>query len=491
MKRANKKLKYLSGLFILFVIVVSSVFHYRIQIIDALNETPQSSFDIKISTLRIIFEPVFGPLLFFNRGLYALEELLFTLYCVLILFLIYSLFKLVTKERAVKKRYLLNQISNLPFIIGLWFATFIIIIFLSAYLPSNTITNNSPNTILVNTHSHSQFSHDGLISQENLWKWHKKNSFDAFFITEHNNHDRIIDFVTAQRNGDYPTHPLVIAGEEFSGTNHLSLLGLKRNFNTEGYTDQTAIDSTRGNRGTILVNHWFDGEHMTLEYYNNLGVDGFEIENTATDKACNREVYERIKNFCKSNNLLMVGGVDFHGYGNVCSLWNAMEIPDWHNLEMQEKEEAILDIIKNRDQSKLKVLKYDDRPYYKKEHLFWRPFATLFNYFRTLNIWQVLSWILWTVLIVTLNSKIKDSDKLKQIITWNKTLPVAAVLSSLFLLVLAAFYHAESVKLGGTDNDVYKEYNIILIFVGTALFLYSGVIAWFRLFRQNKYHLSQ
>jgi len=214
-------------------------------------------------------------------------------------------------------------------------------------LPNNTIVNNAENTILVNTHSHTEFSHDGLISQEGLWEWHKRNGFDAFFITDHNNHDYTYDFVQAQRNNKFPNEPLVMCGEEFSGSNHLSMLGLKAKFSTKGFSDSTAINLTHAGRGTVIVNHWFDGEQMSLEYYKNLGVDGFEIENTALERTYNRKVYQKIKTFCESHNLVMNGGVDFHGYGNACSLWNAFEIPGWQNLDPASKEAAILEIIKN------------------------------------------------------------------------------------------------------------------------------------------------
>ncbi|MDZ7605591.1 MAG: hypothetical protein U5K79_08375 [Cyclobacteriaceae bacterium] len=72
----------------------------------------------------------------------------------------------------------------------------------------------------------------------------------------------------------------------------------------------------------------------------------FEIENTATDKRYNREVYHRIKTFCENNGLIMNGGIDFHGYGSVCTLWNAFEIPGWKNMNFQAKEEAILTSLK-------------------------------------------------------------------------------------------------------------------------------------------------
>ena len=400
MRKLNSIPKITILVIVLVIIVLSTLLHFPIQIIDALTLEALPEFDIHISIWRILMEPVMGILLFFNRSTYAIEENEFVLYWVLIFFMIYSLIRIFTvKNKQKRKKLIISQLVNLPIVIGLWFTYFVVILFLSRFFPSNTIVNNSNDSILVTTHAHTEFSHDGLISQENLWKWHKYNNFDAFFITDHNNHNKTLDFVKEQRKGTFPIEPFVMCGEEFSGINHLSLLGLKRKFDTRKYSDERVIDSVRANGGVILVNHWFDGEKKSLQFFKDMGVDGFEIENTATETSYDRSVYQKIKKYCENNNLIMNGGLDFHGYGNVCSIWNAMEIPGWKKLDPTGKEETILNVIKAKDQSKLKVLLYSDRPYYTTEYLFFSPVITFFNYFRTLNFYQVLSWLFWTLLI--------------------------------------------------------------------------------------------
>ncbi len=471
-----------------FIVVLSTFFHYPIQIIDALTLEALPDFDIQISIWRILFEPILGLMLFFNRGIFSLEENIFVLYWVLIIFIVYTFIKFITtKDKKGRKKFITSQLINLPLVVGLWFLYFVIVIFMSKYLPNNTIVNNSADTILVTTHSHTEFSHDGLISQNDQWEWHKKNNFDAFFITDHNNHSKTLDFVNAQRKGEFPIEPLVMCGEEFSGTNHLSLLGLKRKFNTKEYSDERVIDSVRANGGVVLVNHWFDGERKTLDFFKDLGVDGFEIENTATERSYNRKVYHQIKEFCESNKLIMNGGLDFHGYGNVCSIWNGMEIPGWKKLDPVEKEVAILNVIRNRDQSKLKVLLYTDRPYYTTDYLFLRPIINIFNYFRTLQIFQVLSWIFWILFIYFLRMKIVRSKELSNnnALT-NRIIPLMGVLSAIFMLVLAMVYYAKADELAGTENHVFTEYSEILFYTGVIFLIYTGLVSYFRIFKKSK-----
>jgi PHP domain len=468
----NMKKTSIPSIIILMIIVLSTLFHYTIHIEDALTLEILPEFGISISIWRILSEPIMGLILFFNRILYSIDELYFTLVWALLVFIFYSIIKLLIIIEE-KKKFIISQIINLPLIFGMAFTVFVFIIFIP--LPNNTIINNSAKSVLVATHSHSEYSHDGLISQLGLWQWHKRNGFDAFFITEHNNHNRTLDFVEAQRKNEFPIAPLVMCGEEYSGTNHLSLLGIKRKFSTTDYADSTIIDSVQGNNGAVLVNHWFDGKRMSLEYYKNIGVDGFEIENSATERVYDRTIYREIKEYCKRNDLIMNGGSDFHGYGNFCSIWNAFEIPNWDNLDPDSKEKAILNIIKTNNQDKLKVLIYKDRPFYDSNNLFFSPLFTFFNYFRTLNIYQVISWIFWVILFAVIKNKLNSSQKFKQWVSVNKLIPIFSLLSSLFMLILGLVYYLRIENIIGF-TEMYEEYSTVLFYVGAALSLYSSII---------------
>ncbi|NOY37339.1 MAG: PHP domain-containing protein [Chlorobi bacterium] len=472
-----------AGIILAVILLISLLLHYPVRILDALTQEPVAGYGIRISPWRIIFEPFLGLLLYFNRSLYALSEVPWALVWLFSFYFIFILWKgFATGKRQERKKWLTARMVDIPLIIGGLFIIFLLLIFIR--LPGNTIVNHTPDTVLVTTHCHTEYSHDGLIPQKKLWKWHKRNGFDAFFITDHNHHDKTLDFMKAQRNGDFEIEPLVMCGEEFSGTNHLSLLGLKRKFSTHGFPDSVAVDSTKASGGAVIVNHWFDGEHKTLEYYRDLGVDGFEIGNTATDRYYDRKIYNKIKSFCLENHLIMNGGLDFHGYGNVCSLWNAFEIPGWHQMSPEEQEESILHILKTRDQGKLKVLLYNDRPYYEKKNLFFRPGFTFFNYFRTLNILQILSWIFWMAIVTWLTLRISARNESESGNLFGKIVPVSAMAGALFMLGLGLIYYIKAGRLADF-NDVYKEYSTLLFYAGIAFLIYSTLVTYFRLMKRR------
>jgi succinate-acetate transporter protein len=123
---------------------------------------------------------------------------------------------------------------------------------------------------------------------------------------------------------------------------------------------------------------------------------------------------------------------------------------------------------------------YTDRPYYTNSYLFWSPIFTLFNYFRTLNVVQVLSWIFWILLLAFINSKISNNEELKYKITVNKLIAVAGIASALFMLWLGFSYHTEIQNVLNSDNDVYEEYSTILFYAGSAFLIYSAIITFFR-----------
>jgi hypothetical protein len=465
---------------IIIIAFLAFFFHLDIHIIDALTLDTVPGFDVHIPILRILFEPILGLLLYLNRSLYPLQELPITFFWILVFYIVLSLvkvFKVATS--AYRRRAVLRFLGNLPLLIGICFSIFVVILFL--VLPNNTILNNTQDEVLVATHAHTEFSHDGLISQEKMWSWHKRNGFDAFFITDHANHKKTLEFSTKQRNGQFPMEPLIMVGQEHSGSNHMSLLGLNGKFETKGKPDSLIVALVQRHGGAVIINHWFDGKGNEKEFYKDLGADGFEIENVGKELYYDREVFKGLKRFCEDNKLLMIGGLDFHGYGRACGIWNAFKIPNWHQMDADKKEKSILEILRNRDQSRVKVLMYQDRPFYSGENLLFQPFLTLVNYFRTLNFWQVLSWAIWLILFQLLWNYRRE-----HFIPMHKRMALAGMLSALFLIVLGLYYMVRGNAVKGYSK-VFTEYSSLLLVIGSIFMVFSLLTIYFRFFKKMKH----
>lgn len=463
---------------ILIIAFLALFFHLDIHIVDALSLKPVPEYDIHIPMVRLLFEPVLGPLLYLNRAIYPLQELPIALLWILGLYVCLGLIRIYIVAASFRRQAALRFLGNLPLLIGICFSIFIVILFIR--LPNNTIVNNTSDEILVTTHAHTEYSHDGLISQEKMWAWHKRNGFDAFFITEHANHKKTLGFAAKQRNKQFPIAPLIMTGQEHSGSNHMSLLGLNGAFETKDKEDSLIVDLTKRYGGAVIVNHWFDGKGNDKEFYKDLGADGFEIENVGKELYYDRALFKELKKFCEDNGLLMLGGLDFHGYGRACGIWNAFQIPNWHQMDPDEKEKSILGIIRDRDQTRVRVLMYRDRPFYTGDNLWFQPFITLINYFRTLNFWQVLSWALWLVLFQLLRNYQKE-----HFIPWHKRMALTGMLGALFLIVLGLYYMVRGNAVRGYSK-VFSEYSSLLLTIGAIFMVYSLLAIYFRFFRKMK-----
>jgi len=479
MNRVPKKIIPHSGLIVLIILmgVLSVFFHRSIEIIDALSSESVPGFGIHISVWRILFEPFTGPLLYYLRADQPLLEFAILFLWIIVFSLIFNLLRLFLPAKKAQENRgahgLVLWLKSLLLIVATWLGLLWLIIYLP--LPANTIVNQNEETILINTHSHTEFSHDGIISTKRLQEWHKKNGFDAFFITDHNHHKHTMEAVRAQDQGSYPEKPLMIIGEEFSGSNHMTLLGLKRNFITRGLSDQQVIDSTHEDQGVVIVAHWFDGERESIPFFLDMGVDGFEIINQGSGLQYEQRIFSAITEACFSNNLIMTGVADYHGYGSSCFAWTALEIPDWHQMDPAHKREAIMQVFRSRDMSRIRVLIYHDRNVFDRSRVLLSPIYTFVSYFRTLKVLQLLSWFLWMILLRILRSWL--AKRTKGSISY-RCIQALAVISGIFLFISGILFRLKAPGLSGY-NDIYAEYSTYLLCGGAFIMIYSFLLLFF------------
>ena len=91
--------KYFVAILIVVIAVLAFVFPYQIYIQDAITLENAQEFGIQISNWRIVFEPILGLLTFFNRSIYALEELNVLLYWIVGYYLLITIIRLFSSKR--------------------------------------------------------------------------------------------------------------------------------------------------------------------------------------------------------------------------------------------------------------------------------------------------------------------------------------------------------------------------------------------------------
>ncbi|MEW6040641.1 MAG: hypothetical protein AB1633_03895 [Elusimicrobiota bacterium] len=278
------------------------------------------------------------------------------------------------------------------FLIPLIFITTVLLL-ITFIPPKYKLLNKNPNLLLVDFHSHTSFSHDGLATPLRSALWHKKHNFDFFFVTDHseNKYFEIIKSDPELRSNIFP-------GEEVSDKNgtHLLILGLETPLPVDLRNTETTkiVSYVHKTGGAVVVAHWWHKINSSMEDLKNAGIDGFEIyghEVTPLTKFTQNKIIE----FCRKNNLAMLGGSNWHGWGTRNDVWtifrNRQTLPEKNPgkkiiqflIDGKIDNFSTLFIQKNEPEGLLKIV--------------FEPFYGLFYYFLGLDFFQGLIWCMWII----------------------------------------------------------------------------------------------
>ena len=134
-----------------------------------------------------------------------------------------------------------------------------------------------------------------------------------------------------------------------------------------------------------------------------------------------------------------------------------------------------MQVLRDRDMTRIRVLLYNDRDVFDRSRVLLSPLYTFVSYFRTLELLQVLSWILWLILLSILSSKLLS--RVKGSVSY-KTLQAAALMSGIFLLGNGTLFYFKA--RGLTEyNEIYAEYSTLLLSGGALILIYSLLLIFF------------
>ncbi len=136
-----------------------------------------------------------------------------------------------------------------------------------------------------------------------------------------------------------------------------------------------------------------------------------------------------------------------------------------------------MQVLRDRDMTRIRVLLYHDRFVFDRSRVLLSPLYTVVNYFRTLKVRQVLSWLLWLVLLAIVRTRL--ANRIKASVSY-RTMQALALASSLFLLTNGILLNVKSRKLI-EYNDIYTEYSSLLLMCGAGLLIYSFILIFIEL----------
>jgi len=421
--------------------------------LHALSLEPLQGFIVKISPLSSILEPFVGlPTYLASVQNPVLQGISVIIWIAAVYILWQALFrKPIALWQGIRRLVLLIVIGCC-----------IVFYMLLAPFPAVRLVPQDKDMILIDLHSHTYFSYDGLASPEENAMWHIKHNFSAWFITDHwkvHNSEFLENLSRAT-----PFTTVVLGGEEVSdnSANWFVVLGGNTSFSGSRWlAPKELIARAHSERGIVIAARWWK-MYTPLKDLIAAGVDGFEAVNAGHPSLSNAKRLDLLR-VSRTYPLIILSSSDWHGWGNFCWTWNALKIPGWQNMTNEEKRAAIFSALKDKKPEILPIL-YGRKELQGKWRIIFSPFICCFYYFSSLKIFGLLSWIVWGIFIAALaRSRL-----------WPYCFPIIIGIGGLLLFIKGWRYILLAFKVPST---IVLPLGVALMIIGTELLFYIFIPA--------------
>ncbi|MFW9873732.1 MAG: PHP domain-containing protein [Candidatus Thorarchaeota archaeon] len=301
------------------------------------------------------------------------------------------------------------------------------IILISTPVPHNKITLIVPledDEFLFDFHVHTTYS-DGWITVEERIKWYMKQGISGAAFSDH---DNLRGAKVAQKYvKDHGLDFVVFIAEEWTDNEneiHLNIFGLFEEIvPPQSYTPggpiamniSNTISYVKANGGYVTVNHYNYvpnpnggfGVPYTLDQLRDWGVDGFEI----VDGGIYGGKYKQIRDYCLSKNLTCIGGSDIHTNEDL-NTFIKLRLANPTDFSVTN----IFESLKNNMHEVIAINFNPEIVDFPKDlnDVGFYVLEDYINYLLNIDVFQALSWIIWSALVYLTfyfsYSKIKKVD---------------------------------------------------------------------------------
>ncbi|MCM8761809.1 MAG: glycosyltransferase family 39 protein [Candidatus Omnitrophica bacterium] len=266
----------------------------------------------------------------------------------------------------------------------------------------------SYDTVLIDLHSHTIYSHDGIGTPSYNLQWHKNYGFHCWAVTDHKNVyvGAILQEDIIKRNS-LPV-AVIPAQEIYLKGIYLNLLGIEKDVNPKEFDDlKELVDTVHSYGGAVIVPHiWSEKKsRISLEEIAAAGVDGFEIVGISS-VPLTREKQRKIIELCRRKKKVMISGTNWHGWNNLCNVWTSFKVDNWNNLAPEERKEIVVEAIRKEEIDRFRVITYHYN--YAPKNIIFTPFTWVYSYISSLDKVQRFFWIFWVVLLYLVFTLIKE-----------------------------------------------------------------------------------
>lgn len=357
-------------------------------LLNAATYAPAIGFKLVIPGLKYFFEPFIGIPLYLSTTHSIRAESISLFVWGLLFVLSYS---------TVKKRYSKIPVYIAAYILG--FSLFAVYMLFTPFPLLRAVSENKA-YCLIDPHSHTFYSHDGLVTPAQNIRYHVNQGFTGWYVTEHYN----ISGAIAEQNLTLMTPYKSMIGEEVrvNGDAHFFLtLGLTTPVSAQDITSVSALTRAvhRQDGAVVLALWWLDGK-IDLERYIKDGVDAFEIANAGHKQRLDASVRHMASLVSEQYRMPLIASSDWHGWGNYAYTWTAFKIPGASQFNSSDLNEKIISMLRSKQVNDIIPIIYDyPHQYWGTLRFILAPFFDFYYYFSTLPLKGYLSWIIWSLLL--------------------------------------------------------------------------------------------
>lgn len=290
---------------------------------------------------------------------------------------------------------------------------------LTSHFPNWSIAKDNPGVVVADLHSHSIYSHDGVIAASSNMLLHKQRGYDLVAFTEHVNPWGPYTVNYSKGEG----LAVALAGIEipvyYGGNFYLIALGMERNTplpNGLAWSKGTRHPMAPKHLPSYLWNvqkfidvvHSHHGIVFTVAFHLNAsdvaalaesGVDGFEYINFGHPPLTD-EVRQALPMAQQRFGVALLACNDWHGWTGALNVWTLIYPAAGSGLSSPD--EVTLAALRGHDTRDIvPAVAYPVHPMSWQE-LVAAPLTAVYAYGRTISGWQLLSWWLWAALLTVM-----------------------------------------------------------------------------------------
>lgn len=378
----------------IFVITVLQILPTGIyRLLNAATYKPVEGFKLSIPVINHILEPFIGIPIYLSTNHYIKQEAIGLFVWGLVFVLLFGILK---KKYAQLFTYAIGYVMV--------FSLFVVYLLFTPFPLLKVIPPNG--YCLVDPHSHTFYSHDGIVTPQQNMRWHEQQGFSAWFITEHYN----INGGVIEQNLSMYTGVKSMIGEEIKANDDPHyFLALGITSSVAGWcpacppTVRVLAEAVHKQGGALILALWWLDGNVNLEHYIHDGVDAIEIANAGHKQELTSQIRYIAYQFSKTNNIPLLASSDWHGWGHYAYTWTAFYIPGFKNYSLPQLQHAIVYMLRDKQASKIIPIVYDyPHQYWGMVRFVFAPFFDFYYYFSTLSLLGYICWLIWAFIFLSL-----------------------------------------------------------------------------------------